>query len=124
MIPLLLRRRSDVSRRLFGGLISVIATTLVALPAHVAWSQTKQIKIVVPVPPGGAGDMLARLLAEQVAQAHEAGLVIENRPGAGTVIGTEAVARAAPDGSTLLMVANSFVVNPAFKKGNYDVSTS
>ena len=124
MIPLLLRRRSDVSRRLFGGLISVIATTLVALPAHVAWSQTKQIKIVVPVPPGGAGDMLARLLAEQVAQAHEAGLVIENRPGAGTVIGTEAVARAAPDGSTLLMNAPYLLIGPQVKKVSYDPLTS
>ena len=51
-------------------------------------------------------------------------MVVENRPGGGTVIGTEAVARAAPDGNTVLLVANSFVVNPAFKKGNYDVSTS
>ncbi len=50
--------------------------------------------------------------------------VVENRPGGGTVIGTEAVARAAPDGGTVLLVANSFVVNPALKRQNYDPSTS
>jgi tripartite-type tricarboxylate transporter receptor subunit TctC len=51
-------------------------------------------------------------------------MVIENRPGAGTVIGTEAVARAAPDGTTLVMVANSFVINPAVGRGNYTVEGS
>ena len=47
-------------------------------------------------------------------------VVVENRPGGGTVIGTEAAARAEPDGSTVLLVANSFVVNPALKQQNYD----
>ena len=51
-------------------------------------------------------------------------MVVENRPGGGTMIGTEAAARAAPDGNTVLLVANSFVVNPALKKGNYDPLTS
>ena len=51
-------------------------------------------------------------------------MVIENRPGAGTAIASEAVARAAPDGSTILIVANSFVINPNLKKVNYDPLTS
>src|SRR5438876_8750351 len=60
---------------------------VVAQPAH-------NIKIVVPLPAGGAGDIVARLLAEQVGRAQGAAVVIENRPGAGTIIGTESVARA------------------------------
>jgi tripartite-type tricarboxylate transporter receptor subunit TctC len=51
-------------------------------------------------------------------------MVVENHPGATTVIGTEAVSRAAPDGNTLLIVANSFLINPNFKKLNYDPLTS
>ncbi|MFL5088078.1 MAG: tripartite tricarboxylate transporter substrate-binding protein, partial [Xanthobacteraceae bacterium] len=90
-----------------------------------AWSQsTRTIRIVVPFAPGGGADILARLVAEQIGRARGPALVIENRPGAGTVIASEAVARAAPDGSTVLIVANSFVINPNLKKVNYDPLTS
>jgi tripartite-type tricarboxylate transporter receptor subunit TctC len=59
-----------------------------------AWSQTaRTIKIVVPFAPGGAADTLARLLAEQISRAQGSTMLIENRPGAGTVIATEAVSR-------------------------------
>jgi len=51
-------------------------------------------------------------------------MVIENRPGAGSVIGTEAVARATPDGTTILLMANSFTINPSVKKLNYDPLTA
>ena len=70
----------------------------------------KTIRIVVPVPPGGTADNIARLLTQQ---ANTAGfkLIVENRPGAGTIIGTEQVARAAPDGTSLLIMSNSFVIN-------------
>jgi len=89
-----------------------------------AWSQTtRTIKVVVPFPPGGATDILARLLAEEIGR-RDATMVIENRPGAGAVIGTEAVSRAAADGNTLLMVANSFVINPHLRKLNYEPLTS
>jgi tripartite-type tricarboxylate transporter receptor subunit TctC len=89
-----------------------------------AWSQTtRTIKIVVPFTAGGGADILARLLAEQIGRAQGATMVIENRPGAGTVIATEAVARAAPDGSTVLIVGNSFVINPNLRKVNYDPLT-
>jgi tripartite-type tricarboxylate transporter receptor subunit TctC len=63
-------------------------------------------------------------MAEQIGRAQGPTVVVENRPGGGTLIGTEAVARAAPDGSTVLLVANSFVVNPALKKLSYDPVTS
>jgi tripartite-type tricarboxylate transporter receptor subunit TctC len=78
------------------------------------------IKIVMPAPAGGAGDIVARMLAEQVGRTQGRTLVIENRPGAGTIIGTEAVARAAPDGSTLLITAPYLAIAPHLRKLNFD----
>jgi tripartite-type tricarboxylate transporter receptor subunit TctC len=76
------------------------------------------------VPPGGGTDILARLLAEQIGRAQGPTMVVENRPGAGTIIATEAASRAAPDGNTVLVIANSFVINPNLKRLNYDPLTS
>ena len=71
----------------------------------------KTVRIVVPNAAGGPADVLARLLAEQIARAQGPTMMIENRPGASSVIGTEAVARATPDGNTILMQGNTFVIN-------------
>jgi tripartite-type tricarboxylate transporter receptor subunit TctC len=104
---------------------AALAMPFVGLISDGAWSQaTRTIKIVVPFPAGGSADILARLLVEQVGRMQSASLVVENRPGADTVIGTEAVARAAPDGNTLLINANPFVTNPHLGKPNYDPLTS
>ena len=93
----------------------------VMLANHGAWSQTSRtIKIVVPAPPGAVADILARLLTMQISSTQGTTLVVENRPGAGDVIGTEAVARAAPDGTTLLVVGTNFVITPQMRKANYD----
>jgi tripartite-type tricarboxylate transporter receptor subunit TctC len=79
---------------------AAVAVLSVTLSGHGAWSQAaRTIKIVVPYPPGGPADTLARLMAEQIGRAQGPTVVIENRPGADTVIGTEAVARTAPDGT-------------------------
>jgi tripartite-type tricarboxylate transporter receptor subunit TctC len=105
--------------------IALFALILTALSGDAAWSQTPTtIKIVVPYPPASGPDILSRLMAEEIGRTQGPSVVVENRPGGGTLIGTEAVARAAPDGNTVLLVANSFVVNPALKKLNYDPSTS
>ena len=97
----------------------------VGLPVHDAWSQaTRTIRVVVPFPPGGTMDVLARVLTEQIGRAQGQSMVVENRPGGGSAIGTETAARAAPDGNTVLMLANSFVINPHLKKLNYDPLTS
>jgi tripartite-type tricarboxylate transporter receptor subunit TctC len=92
--------------------------------APAAQAQTGTIKIVVPLPAGGGVDVVARELAERIGQSQGATFIIENRPGAGTMIGTEAVARANPDGNTLLVVPNSFVVAPQLHKANYDAIAS
>ncbi len=117
------QRRAPLSLHRF--LIPVVAAVLVALSGYAAWPETpRTIKIVVPLPPGGAGDILARLLAEQVGRMHGPSVVIENRPGAGSIIGSEAVARAAPDGNTLLINAPYLLIGPQVKKVSYDPLTS
>jgi len=100
-----------------------LATMLLALPEG-AWSQSRTVKIIVPYAPGSGPDILSRLMADQIGRMQGVTMLVENRPGAGTVVGTEAAARAAPDGSTVLTVANSFVANPAVNRGNYNPSTS
>lgn len=93
--------------------------------SHVASAQTaKTVRVIVPFPPGGTMDTLARLLADQIGRVRGQTILVENRPGGGSVIATEAAARAAPDGSTVLMVSNSFVINPSLKATNYDPLTS
>jgi tripartite-type tricarboxylate transporter receptor subunit TctC len=103
---------------------AAVATLIAALNPPGARAQSGTIKIVVPLPAGGGVDVVARELAEQIGQSQGATFVVENRPGAGTMIGTEAVARANPDGNTLLVVPNSFVVAPQLHKSNYDAIAS
>jgi tripartite-type tricarboxylate transporter receptor subunit TctC len=108
--------------------LTLALTTLVlaAVASLDARSQTPPaLKIVVPYPPASGPDILSRLMAEQIGRTSGGPtVVVENRPGGGTLIGTEAVARAAPDGTTVLLAANSFVVNPALKKVSYDPEAS
>ena len=108
--------------------VAALTTVGVILPApfrQEARSETaRTIKIVVPFPAGGTADILARLLGEQISRDRGVTIVVENRPGAGAVIGTEAVARATPDGNTLLVTASLFVVSPHLRKVNYDPLTS
>jgi tripartite-type tricarboxylate transporter receptor subunit TctC len=101
--------------------ITFVVVALLALCSPGAWAQaTGTIKIVVPYTPGSGPDILSRLMAEQIGRTEGSTIVVEDRPGGGTVIGTEAVERAEPDGRTLLLVASSFVINPALKRANYD----
>jgi tripartite-type tricarboxylate transporter receptor subunit TctC len=104
-----------------------IAVAAVAASIGTATAQdapARPIKAVVPFPPGGTMDFLTRLLVDQIGREQGVTFVVENRPGAGTAIGTEAVSRATPDGMTILMMANSFVINSHLKKLNYDPLTS
>ena len=101
------------------GLVAAFAIGL-ATAGNARAESTGTIRVVVPLPAGGGVDVVARELADTIARTTGATFVIENRPGAGTIIGTEAVARAAPDGNTLLLVPNSFVVAPQLHKVDYD----
>ena len=89
-------------RALFAGTLALAASR--ALPGHAQtdWPAGKTIRIIVPFPPGGTVDIVARLLTQPLGAALNTSVIIENKPGAGTNIGTEQVVRAAPDGLTLL----------------------
>ena len=103
----------------------LISSSEVASAQSAQWAPGKTVKIVVPFPPGGTADVVARLLAQQVTQAGGQQIIIENKPGGGTVTGTEVVARSAPDGTTLLLMSNSFVINASLKSTlPYDPLTS
>jgi tripartite-type tricarboxylate transporter receptor subunit TctC len=105
---------------------SIIAASIIVAIALPAWPQAAgPIRIVVPVPAGGSLDILVRLIADQIGRTRGRTIVSEFRPGANSVIGTEAVSRAAPDGRTLLINAPSaFVIIPHLQKLNYDPLTS
>jgi len=93
-------------------------TALAALP-HIATAQSwpnRPLRLVVPFPPGGTTDHVSRLVATEMAKALGQAVVVDNKPGAGTVIGVDAAAKAAPDGHTLVCVANSFCVNHTLVK--------
>jgi tripartite-type tricarboxylate transporter receptor subunit TctC len=106
-------------------LLPAMLVILFALSGYGASAQTSSpIKIIVPSTPGGGSDVLARLLADQIGRSQGPTMVIENRPGASNTIGAEAVARAAPDGNTLLITTPEFVITPHLRKLNYDPLTS
>jgi tripartite-type tricarboxylate transporter receptor subunit TctC len=121
----LLDAATDERLRSLGRVIADVALILITLSSQGAWSQTaRTIKIVAPAAPGGVGDTLARLLGEQIGRAEGQTILIENRTGAGGVIATEAVSRAAPDGNTLLIIGSDTLVPPHLRKLNYDLLTS
>src|SRR5664279_4952459 len=107
--------RIQPNSRMAAGLFALAALLLPALSAGSASAAypDRPIKIVVPFAPGGGTDVVARTLAQQMASDLGANIVIENKPGAGTIIGTQAVATSEPDGYTLLMGTFANAVNPS-----------
>jgi tripartite-type tricarboxylate transporter receptor subunit TctC len=99
----------------------VLAVILLAAGSAHADFPDKTIRIVVPYPPGGFNDTLGRIVAQKFNEAWGQPAVVENRPGGGTLIGTDSVAKAPADGYTLLVVAFPFAVNPSlYAKLPYD----
>ena len=99
---------------LLGGAAASAQTA--ATPADQDNYPSRTIRYVVPYPPGGFNDTLARIVSQKLSEAWGVPVVVENRPGGGTLIGTESVAKAAPDGYTLLGVAFPFGANPSIYK--------
>ena len=113
-----MRRRTFL--KLAGGAGAGLATFPAVVGAQAPWP-SKPVKIVVPFAAGGGTDSLARYWAEKLGQAFGQQFVVENRGGASGMIGTEAVAKSAPDGYTLLLSSNSSTVNlPLLRKVPYD----
>jgi tripartite-type tricarboxylate transporter receptor subunit TctC len=99
-------------------LAALLFSTLCGAQAY----PSRPIRVVVPLAAGGTGDTLGRIVAEGLGAALNAPVVVDNRPGAGGVIGTEVVARSAADGYTLLVTSSSHVLNSALRPGklSYD----
>jgi len=103
-----------------------IAAGAAALPvlSRIAWAQTyptRPVRIIAPTGPGGAPDIIARLIGPWLSHRLGQQFVVENRPGSGNNIGTEAVVRAAPDGYTLLVASSSNAINATlYDKLNFD----
>lgn len=113
--PTNLQRRRALRRGLT--LSASLALTTLSLGAHAAdaWP-AKPLRIVVPFPPGGGTDIVARAVGQKLAERLKQAVVIDNKPGASTVIGTEAVTKAAPDGYTLLLSGSTtYTVTPALR---------
>jgi len=93
------------------------AALVLASPAALAQTYpSKQITLIIPFAAGGSNDIVGRAIGKKLAEAWGQPVVVENRGGGGTMIGTAAVAAAAPDGYTLLLVSPTFTINPAIKK--------
>jgi len=90
--------------------------TLLPLAAAAQQFPNKAVRLMVPFPPGGATDIIGRLVAAKMQEVWGQPVVVENKPGAGTVVGTDYVAKSAPDGHTLGMVVTAYVINPSLRK--------
>ncbi len=104
--------RLQCTRRLFGALLLALVTPLVAAqdyPDHA-------VRIIVPFAAGGPADIYARVIAQRLQQALKQPFIVEDHPGAGSIIGTELVHRSAPDGYTLLLMSNTHTVNESLFK--------
>lgn len=100
--------------------IVLVATAAMSLPAVAQVYPTKQIELVVPFVAGGTTDNMARVIAQRFTESWSQTVIVSNRPGAGSTIGTSAVAKAAPDGHTLLITTFAFAAAPALQKVPFD----
>ncbi len=90
-------------------------------PAAAQWAPTQPIRVIIPYAAGGTSDIIARVMAEPLRERLGQSVVLENRGGGATQIGTSMVAKSKPDGHTVLLVANTFTINPSlFSKLPYD----
>ena len=120
----MLQARFDSHRRNAACWSVIACAALASIPAANAQQYpNKSVRIVVGFPPGGAVDILARALGQQLTQALGQQFVVDNRGGASSVIGTEIVARSPPDGYTLLVVSGAHAVNPGLFAGKLPYDT-
>lgn len=112
-----------ISRRNALKLTAATALGSLASPAMAATYPDRTVRLIVPVPPGGALDIIGRLMADRLGDKLGQAVIVENKPGAATNIGVEYVAHAVPDGYTLLLEPGSVAINPSlYSKLRYDVA--
>jgi tripartite-type tricarboxylate transporter receptor subunit TctC len=108
--------RASVTRLMFAFLTtSLLCLTLLAVAPQSALAAypDKPIRIIVPFAPGGGVDIMARLIGDFMSKDFGRAVIVENRPGAGTIVGTMAAASSAPDGYTLMLASTPFAINPS-----------
>ena len=98
----------------------IVVLTLASVAVAADDYPSRPVRLIIPFPPGGSNDVVGRLVAIQLSKELGQQVFVDNRGGAGGVIGTEAAANAAPDGYTLLVVSLAHAVNPSLYKLNYD----
>jgi len=104
------------------GVLLALATLAPAVPATAQQYPTKPIRLIIPFPPGGSNDVVGRLIAAQLSEKLGRQIIVDNRSGAGGVVGTELASQAPKDGYTLLVISIAHAVNPWLYdlKGRYD----
>src|ERR1700681_3695138 len=90
---------------------ALLLPVLLAVPASAQPYPNRVVKLIVPFGAGGPADVYARILAQHLSEETKQSFVVENRPGAGAIIGTDAVAKSTPDGYTLLVMSNTHTTN-------------
>jgi tripartite-type tricarboxylate transporter receptor subunit TctC len=100
--------------------ILVVVFALFALPTVAQTYPTKPVRIIVPFAPGGGSDFIARFMAQRLTESFGSQVIVENKPGAGGVLGIELGVKAPADGYTLTLIASSYTVNPSIYKLNFD----
>jgi len=116
-----MHRRSRISTALTVAVVGVGHAGFVAAQSY----PVKAVRIVVPFPPGGGTDTMARALAQNLTDAFKQSVVVENRAGAAGVIGTDIVAKSPPDGYTLLFASSAYVISAAVQPSlPYDPATA
>jgi tripartite-type tricarboxylate transporter receptor subunit TctC len=103
--------RTPNRRAWLSALGAVLAATLASGPAQAQDWPSKPVKLIVPFAPGGSADVYGRFLAQRLQEVFGQGFLVENRPGGGAIVGTDAVAKSAPDGYTLLVMSNTHTTN-------------
>jgi tripartite-type tricarboxylate transporter receptor subunit TctC len=109
--------------------LTLVAAAAIVIPGATGTAEAQQwpakpVRIIAPFAPGGGTDFIARLIATKLTEAMKGPqFIVENRPGAGATIGTEAGVKSPPDGYTLTMIAASYTVNPSLYKLNFDPVT-
>lgn len=112
---------TSIAVRLAGLAAALLPIAGFIAPAAAQWKPTQPIRVIIPYAAGGTSDIVARTMSEPVAERLGQPFLIDNRGGGATQIGTSAVAKSAPDGHTILLVANTFMINPSlFKSLPYD----
>ena len=105
-----------------GRVLCAVAMLAIAGPGHGQAYPVKPIRFVIPFSPGGAADVPARMIGQELAKTLGQQVISDNRPGAGGGIGAETVAKSPPDGYMLLMISNTHTISPSlYKKLNYDI---